>query len=198
MNLALSLTLGRILLSPVFLIFYLYYQELGISLVFLPFVLITILLFAEISDLLDGFVARYANQVTELGKLLDPLADSMFRLSVFLTFTQGLVQLPLWLVLIFFYRDLMISTLRTICALRGVTLAARLSGKIKAVAQGICALIIILMMIPYSLGMLELELFQEIAFYLVFATVSYTVFSGIEYFFANFAYVKKTFGKSTA
>lgn len=198
MNLALSLTLCRILLSPVFLMIYLYYQELGISLVFLPFVLISILLLAEISDLLDGIAARRANQVTELGKLLDPLADSMFRLSVFLAFTQGLVQLPLWLVLIFFYRDSVISTLRTICALRGVTLAARLSGKIKAVAQGVCALIIIALMIPYSLGMLELALFQEISFYLVFATVSYALFSGIEYLFANISYVKKALSKSTA
>lgn len=197
MNLALSLTLCRILLSPIFLMIYLYYQELGIGLVFLPFVLMSILLLAEISDLLDGIAARRANQVTELGKLLDPLADSMFRLSVFLAFTQGLVQLPLWLVLIFFYRDSVISTLRTICALRGVTLAARLSGKIKAVAQGVCALIIIMLMIPYSLGLLELELFQEISFYLVFATVSYALFSGIEYLFANISYVKKALGKST-
>lgn len=198
MNLALSLTLCRILLSPVFLMIYLYYQELGISLVLLPFVLISILLLAEISDLLDGIAARRANQVTDLGKLLDPLADSMFRLSVFLAFTQGLVQLPLWLVLIFFYRDSVISTLRTICALRGVTLAARLSGKIKAVAQGVCALIIIVLMIPYSLGLLEIALFQEIAFYLVFATVSYALFSGIEYLFANISYVKKALGKSIA
>src|SRR5205085_953924 len=101
----------------------------------LPFVLLALVIVAELTDLFDGMAARRRNQVTELGKILDPMADSIFRLSVFLAFTQGIVALPLWLVLLFFYRDSIISMLRTICALRGFTLAARFSGKVKAVVQ---------------------------------------------------------------
>ncbi len=139
MSLALALTLVRIALSPLFLVLYLYYPSLHISLAMLPVLLLGIMVIAEISDLLDGHLARKNNQVTELGKLLDPMADSIFRISVFLTFTQGLVQLPLLLVFVFFYRDSIISTLRTLCALRGVALAARTSGKIKAVIQAVSA-----------------------------------------------------------
>ncbi|NGX47790.1 MAG: CDP-diacylglycerol--glycerol-3-phosphate 3-phosphatidyltransferase, partial [Chlamydiae bacterium] len=98
MNLALFLTLGRIVLSPIFLLIYIYHVQLGISLLTLPFILIGLVVLAELTDLFDGMAARLRNQVTELGKLLDPMADSIFRLSVFLALTQGFVKLPLWLV----------------------------------------------------------------------------------------------------
>lgn len=191
MGIALYFTLVRILLSPLFLFIYLYYEELGVSLRLLPYLLISLMCISEFSDLFDGFIARKKNQVTELGKLLDPLADSIFRLSVFLTFTQGLIQLPLLLVLFFFYRDSIIGTLRTLCALRGVTLAARLSGKIKAVIQGIVAFFILILMIPYSLGLLELHLLRQMSLIAVLIACLYTLFSGVEYIFANRIYIKK-------
>ncbi len=194
MNIAHFLTLGRLFLSPIFLIFYLYYADFGISLTLLPYCLLGLMLLSELSDLLDGFFARRRNQVTELGKLIDPMADSIFRLTVFLSFTQGVVQLPLLLVCLFFYRDSMISTLRTVCALRGVTLAARMSGKIKAVIQAIIGFAILALMIPFSLGLLELELLQSVSFYLTAVGAAYSIFSGVEYFYANRSHIRKAFG----
>lgn len=195
MNLALFLTLGRILLSPVFLLVYLFHAQMGISLMALPFILIGLVVVAELTDLFDGMAARKRNQVTELGKILDPMADSIFRISVFLTFTQGFVNLPLWLVLLFFYRDSVISMLRTICALRGFTLAARFSGKLKAVIQGASALAILGLMIPYAFGMMSLALFQSISFYIVLVAAVYSIFSGVEYLRANQSYIKKALAK---
>ena len=145
MQIALYLTLGRLLLGPLFLLVYLYYSYLGISFAVLPYVLLALLLVSEISDMLDGFFARKWNQVTELGKVLDPMADSIARISVFLTFTQGIIQLPLLLVFIFFYRDSIVSTLRTICALKGIALAARVTGKIKAIVQAAASFMICLL-----------------------------------------------------
>ncbi len=185
------LTLSRIILSPVFLLLYVFHAQLGISLLALPFVLIGLVVIAELTDLFDGLAARKRNQVTELGKLLDPMADSIFRISVFLTFTQGIVGLPLWVVLLFFYRDSIISLLRTVCALRGFALAARLSGKVKAVVQGAASLAILCLMIPYAMGMISLALFQDISFYLVLGAASYSLFSGVEYLYANQGYIKK-------
>ncbi len=178
-------------MAPIFLLLYLYYDRLGISLAVLPYALLLIVSLSELSDLFDGFFARKRNQVTDLGKLLDPMADSIFRLSMFFTFTQGIIQLPLLLVCIFFYRDTVISTLRTICALRGVALAARLSGKIKAVIQGSIALFIIAMMIPYSLGYLSLDALRAVSYYSVFFGACYTLYSGLEYIYANRLYIKK-------
>ncbi len=188
------LTLSRILLGPVFLIVYLYYQELGISLFWLPYILILLAGVSELSDMFDGALARKHNKVTDLGKLLDPMADSIFRLSVLLAFTQGITQIPLLLVSVFFYRDTIISTLRTLCALRGFALAARLSGKIKAVIQAAVVFFILIMMIPYSLGCLDIALLRVIAFYGVLIAAIYTVYSGIEYIIANRKYIRKALG----
>lgn len=191
MSIPLSLTLTRVVLSPIFLFVYLYYREMGISLLFLPYFLIFLVVISELSDIFDGILARKKNQVTDLGKILDPMADSIFRLSVFLTFTQGLIKLPLLLVLVFLYRDSIISTLRTICALRGVALAARLSGKVKAVIQALTAILILVLMIPYSMGYLKLSLLREISLYAVLTAAVYSVFSGIEYVYANRTFIKK-------
>jgi len=168
---------------------------MGISLVVLPFLLIFLVGLAELTDLFDGMAARKRDQVTELGKILDPMADSIFRLSVFLAFTQGVVGLPLWLVLFFFYRDSIISMLRTTCALRGFTLAARLSGKVKAVVQCCATFMILGLMIPHAFGYLSLSAFQNISFYIVSGAVAYSVFSGVEYLYANQSYIKKSIVK---
>src|SRR5690606_23147174 len=122
-------TLLRILISPAFPILYLGYEWFGIPLQALPYILLFLLCVCESSDLIDGIVARRRNQVSDLGKVLDPMADSITRISLFLTFTQGFLALPLLIVLIFLYREFFISTLRTLCALHGIALAARFSGK---------------------------------------------------------------------
>jgi CDP-diacylglycerol---glycerol-3-phosphate 3-phosphatidyltransferase len=193
-SIALILTLLRILLGPIFLVVYLYSQDLGISFALLPYILLLLAGVSELSDMFDGALARRQNKVTDLGKLLDPMADSIFRLSVLLAFTQGIIQLPLLLVCVFFYRDTIISTLRTLCALRGIALAARLSGKIKAVIQGTVVFFILILMIPYSLGRLDLQLLRVISFYSVLVAAIYTLYSGTEYIIANRKYIKKVVG----
>ncbi len=194
MSIALILTLSRILLGPIFLVVYLYSQDLDIRLAVLPYILLVLAGISELSDAFDGALARKQNKVTDLGKLLDPMADSIFRLSVLLAFTQGAIQLPLLLVCVFFYRDIIISTLRTLCALRGIALAARLSGKIKAVIQATVVFFILILMVPYSLGCLDLQLLQAISFYSVLTAAIYTLYSGAEYIFANRKYIKKAVG----
>jgi CDP-diacylglycerol--glycerol-3-phosphate 3-phosphatidyltransferase len=191
MSLAHYFTFLRILLSPAFPFIYLKYEWLGIPIKSLPYIMLFLFCICEFSDLIDGMIARKRNQVTDLGKILDPMADSITRISLFLTFTQGFVALPLMLVLVFLYRDFIISTLRTLCALRGVTLAARFSGKVKAVVQACALFLILLLMIPYTWGALSLETFRQICFTAVSITAIYTVISAADYFYANRMYVKK-------
>jgi len=162
---------------------------LGIPLVALPYVLLFLLGVSELSDAFDGYLARKLHQVTDFGKLLDPMADSIYRISVFLTFTRPPVALPLLLVFVFMYRDSVISTLRTVCALRGFALAARSTGKIKAILQAISAFIILLMFIPYTLGTVSLEVLRNVSITAVAISAAYAVFSGIEYLWANRDYI---------
>ncbi|MBM3201558.1 MAG: CDP-alcohol phosphatidyltransferase family protein [Chlamydiae bacterium] len=190
---ALFLTLARVALLPVFLVVYLFYPQMGLSLVAMPYVLLGILLLCELSDIFDGVVARRSKQVTNLGKVLDPMADSIVRLSILLTFTQGIVKLPLLLVLIFVFRDAVISTLRTLCALSGTALAARWSGKVKAVLQAVAIFMILILMIPYSMGLIDLEALRNASFYVVLLTALYTLFSGIEYIYVHRSAIRIAF-----
>jgi CDP-diacylglycerol---glycerol-3-phosphate 3-phosphatidyltransferase len=183
------LTFIRIFISPVFMFLYLEHDLLGISMIVLPYILLFLLGVSELSDAFDGYLARKFHQVTDLGKLLDPMADSIYRISVFLTFTQPPVNLPLLIVFIFLYRDSVISTLRTICALRGFALAARASGKIKAIIQAGCAFIILLLLIPYSMGILSYAWLRGVSVTVVSIAALYSLFSGAEYIWANRDYV---------
>ena len=181
----LLLTVLRIVISPIFLFLYLSAPYLGISFTTISCVLIALLSVSELTDLLDGYYARKFNIVTDLGKILDPMADSISRISIFFLFTQGIVALPLYLVLVFFYRDAMISTLRTICGLKGYALAARKSGKIKAVIQAIAIFSILTLMLLFGCDVISLKALRLISFNIVLFSAVYTLFSGVEYFIAN-------------
>ena len=148
MSIANYFTFIRIFISPIFLFVYLEYEQLNFSLVTLPYILLFLFGISELSDAFDGYIARKYNEVTDLGKILDPMADSIYRISVFLTFTLPPIKLPMILIFIILYRDSVVSTLRTICALKGFALAARPSGKIKAVIQAIAAFTTIVLLIP--------------------------------------------------
>ncbi|WP_201456313.1 CDP-diacylglycerol--glycerol-3-phosphate 3-phosphatidyltransferase [Chlamydia sp. 17-3921] len=179
------LTFSRLFITPIFMVLYLKGQWFGVSSTVLPYVLLFLLVVSELTDAIDGYIARKLSQVTDLGKLLDPMADGIYRTSLYLTFTQPPVNLPLLLVFIFLARDSVISTLRTVCAFRGVVIAARASGKIKAVLQAISFFLIIFAMILRSLGALSdngLELFASIVGSIV---AIYSVGSGVEYFWVN-------------
>jgi CDP-diacylglycerol--glycerol-3-phosphate 3-phosphatidyltransferase len=146
---------------------------------------------SELSDICDGYIARKYNEVSDFGKIFDPMADSIARTSVLLTFTQPPVNLPLPLIFVFLYRDSVISTLRTICALRGFALAARMSGKIKAVIQGLCAFAVLVLMLLQAIGEISLLEMQQTSMYIVSAAAIYTLFSGADYIYANRRYISK-------
>ncbi|ANH78740.1 CDP-diacylglycerol--glycerol-3-phosphate 3-phosphatidyltransferase [Candidatus Chlamydia sanziniae] len=167
------------------MILYLKGNWFGINPVILPYVLLFLLAISELTDAIDGYIARKLSQVTDLGKLLDPMTDSIYRISLYLTFTQPPVNLPLILVFIFLARDSVISTLRTVCAFRGCVVAARTSGKIKAILQAFSFFLIILAMMPHSLGIIsdnQLEVFVSIVVSIV---AIYSLGSGIEYFWVH-------------
>jgi CDP-diacylglycerol--glycerol-3-phosphate 3-phosphatidyltransferase len=199
MTLANYFTFIRIFISPIFLLLYLKHSWFGISDILLPYILLFLLGVSELSDLFDGYIARKRGEVTDLGKILDPMADSIYRISVFLTFTLEPVKLPMLIIFMFIYRDSCISTLRVVCALKGFTLAARPSGKLKAVIQAVAAFAVILLMIPHSLGMLSEKTLQFASAWIVGLAGVYTLGSGVEYLIANKSYIRQVLGgKSNA
>lgn len=124
------LTLSRLLLAPVFLWAFLADTPTG------NWWALALSLFFEATDLADGYLARRMQQTSQLGKILDPLADSVSRFTIFLGFlVKGYASV--WAIACIFWRDSIVSTIRILAASQGVIVSARASGKIKAIVQGI-------------------------------------------------------------
>ena len=191
MSVANYFTFLRIFISPLFPLVYLGYEQLGIPLVLMPYALLAVLMVCEASDMVDGMVARKRHEVTDLGKVLDPMADSITRVSLFFTLPQGMVQLPLMLVLVFLYRDFCTGALRTASALSGIALAARPSGKLKAIVQAFVSFLIVALMIPVTRGWLAVEVLQQVALVSVSIAAGYAVLSAIDYLYANRHFIQK-------
>lgn len=191
MNIAHCLTLLRILLIPFFPLIYLNAKWFGISVIATPYFLLAILIACEITDVMDGFLARKKNQVTDIGKIIDPMADTITHISVFFTFTQGLISIPLLLVFVLLYREFAISALRTLCALKGYALAARKSGKIKAILQAVVCFLIVTLMIPYSMGYISIEFLRTFSLISVAITALYSMITLLDYFYTYWNYIKK-------
>lgn len=107
-----------------------------------------VFLVAAFSDLWDGYLARSRGLITDLGKLLDPIADKLLLAATFVPFylishSAGPGRefpwfggvFPLWVMLLIFGRELFITLFRGYAARRGVVIAAGQAGKYKAVAQ---------------------------------------------------------------
>jgi len=120
----------------------------------------------------DGFLARKFGMSSKLGAALDPLCDSLYRFTVFLGFAAA-GWIPLWMVLPFVFRDIIVSYARIAAAGRGVSIGARWSGKVKAVVQGV-AQIAVLVLFALGIG-------GPWAFWLVAVAVLVTLYSLVDY-----------------
>ncbi len=148
MTTANKITIGRILLIPFFVGAMLYYVKTGNE----AYRLSGLLCFAvaAICDGVDGYIARHYNQRSELGTILDPLADKLLLVSgvVLLSFDHGekLGQIPLWLTITIIGRDLVIlAGLGVIHLTVGkVNVRPRLVGKLATVLQMVAVLWILL------------------------------------------------------
>lgn len=191
-NLPTALSLTRLGLAPIFAVVYLFRDTLDLSITQMVWTLIVIGSVAEFTDWLDGYLARRTNRITDLGKVVDPMADAVFKMTIFFSFTQFPINVPVILVLFLFYRESLVTTLRTVCALRGIALAARPSGKVKTVFQAIAALLILLALLATQLGYFNVGLkeVQSIAFWLTLFITLISLGSAIEYFIVNRHHLK--------
>ncbi|MBW1880461.1 MAG: CDP-alcohol phosphatidyltransferase family protein [Deltaproteobacteria bacterium] len=140
-------------------------------------------LLLEVSDLLDGYVARRYEQVTDFGKLYDPFSDAFTRYTLFLgLYAIGVAQL--WMVIAIFYRDAAISFFRTVAATREVVVAARPSGKIKALFQGFGMQFIFLFLVLTEVYP-EWGAIQDVPYWIMVVITLVTIASFLDYFRGN-------------
>jgi len=136
MSLANRFTWLRIILSPVFFAVFFLTERFSQQVPWLrPWsvpLLWVIAVIAEFTDMFDGMAARKHNEVSDFGKIFDPFADTIFQITGFLCFVMiGLFPAVLYLVVI--YREFGISLIRNLMMKKGITMGARISGKIKTV-----------------------------------------------------------------
>lgn len=136
MNLANKLTIFRVILVPIMVIFaYLPIggEVYGVAVTML--IMDAIFIIASITDKLDGYIARSRNQVTTFGKFLDPLADKILVLSAMVILVQ-MGKLPAWIPIIVLAREFIVSGFRLIAVEKGgIVIAASVWGKLKTVTQ---------------------------------------------------------------
>jgi CDP-diacylglycerol--glycerol-3-phosphate 3-phosphatidyltransferase len=142
MTFANKLTLLRVILAPVFFTIYLlpnFIPKLFIhSTAWTIPVLWLIFVGSEITDYLDGLAARKRGEDSDFGKLFDPFADTLMQITCFLCFViDGIMPAILYLLVI--YREFGIFFIRNLMLKKGITLGARLGGKIKTVSYIIAA-----------------------------------------------------------
>lgn len=169
-NLANTLTLGRILAVPLLVALLYYPNKLTMFLAAFVFFL------ASLTDFFDGYIARRSNQVTNLGKFLDPLADKLLICSTLIMLSY-MGHIGAWITIVIVCRELAVTGLRAIAVDMGLVLAADKFGKLKTVTQSL-ALGPLLLHYPYfGINM------HDLGMWILYVAVFLTVFSGANYMY---------------
>lgn len=178
LNLPNKLTLSRIFAIPAIV----YLVSLGSK--FMCFIAALLFVLAALTDLFDGYLARRGNQVTTLGKFLDPLADKLLISSVLIMLVQ-MESISAWIAIIIICREMMVTGLRAIAADEGVVIAADKYGKMKTIFQ-------IIALVPLILHYTWLGIDMHfIGILLLCVALVLTVYSGFNYFYAFFSSFKE-------
>lgn len=166
MNTANKLTMLRVVLIPVYLI--LWHIDAAWSI----YAALAVFVAASLTDLLDGYIARHYNQVTDFGKFMDPLADKVLVLTAMACFCS-VGRFPDWALVIVIAREFAVSGLRLVAVDNGRVIAAGWSGKVKTASTMVC------------LCVLHFPISVLLWWVCVIVIAGTTLYSGIEYFVLN-------------
>jgi CDP-diacylglycerol--glycerol-3-phosphate 3-phosphatidyltransferase len=169
MTLANVITIGRIILVPIFLVILLTEMENKEIIAFVIF------LVASITDAVDGYFARKYNQITELGKFLDPLADKLLVTAALLALVH-LEYVDAWVAVIIIFREIFITGFRFYYMVKDSDFSTSWLAKKKTFVQVVAiGLLIVHPKVPYS------HLIWEIGTITLYFAVFLTIYSGVEY-----------------
>ena len=178
MTLADKVTSVRLVLAPLFFIVFVYFNSFWTVIV-----LWIIFIVSELTDLLDGMIARKRNEISDFGKLFDPFADTLTQLTYFLCFVMEGILHP-FLLLAVLYREFGVLFLRNQLLSKGITLAASIWGKIKTITYIMAGALALAASSVMRLGFPESELYAGLRFaaLIVFAvSVFLAVISFLDY-----------------
>ncbi|AOV09226.1 CDP-diacylglycerol--glycerol-3-phosphate 3-phosphatidyltransferase [Sporosarcina ureilytica] len=184
MNLPNKITLSRIILIPIFMLFMLVDFKfgtltiLGTKIEIAHFIGGLIFIVASLTDWIDGYIARKNNLVTDMGKFLDPLADKLLVAAALIILVE-IGSAPSWIVIVIISREFAVTGLRLILAGGGEVVAANQLGKIKTAAQIIAIASLLLNNIFFS------SIGVPFGMIMLYIALIFTVWSGFDYFYKN-------------
>ncbi len=196
MNLANKITLARVFLVPVIMLFLLvrfdwgFVQFAGITITYSEIIATLIFIVAASTDGLDGYIARKRKLVTNFGKFLDPLADKLLITAALISLVdRGSVEA--WMAIVIISREFAVTGLRLVAAADGQVIAASSAAKLKTLTQIVAIVTVMLNNFPF--GMLGIP-FDWMAMWIA---VIMTIYSGVDYFVKNWKVIqlKKTIRK---
>lgn len=202
MNLPNKITISRIFLVPLFMIFVIPIPDATVNFQLLSFmkeemltvnsfinsygsyVAAVLFILAASTDGVDGYIARKHKLVTAFGKFLDPIADKLLITAALIALVQQQVVTG-WAAMIIISRELLVTGLRLVAAGEGQVIAANKSGKVKMVFQTVAVSVCLLKNWPFSI-------FTDLPVdsYLMFVAVIITIYSGIDFFAKNLKILK--------
>jgi CDP-diacylglycerol--glycerol-3-phosphate 3-phosphatidyltransferase len=174
-NLPIALTLVRIVLVPLVMVFLISSSRVNVLIAAVIFVA------ASVTDWLDGRIARQLNQVTRLGTLLDPVADKLLVAAALVSLVH-VDMVPAWVAVVIIGRELAVTGLRGVALSQGVVVPASSLGKSKTVSQYVAITLLILE------GGVPAEFvpFHLVSRITLWVAVALTVWSGVDYFYRFF------------
>lgn len=186
LNLPNKLTVLRLFLVPVVMVFILYPALTGNNQIIQALVCTVLFIATAITDLIDGKIARKYNLITDFGKFMDPVADKFMVIGTLLCITvanEALRPYMAWLTAIVIFRELGITSMRLVVANSGVVVPANWLGKCKTMAQAIsiCVFLMEAVLCQYTHWILS--------YIGIVVTAVLTVWSGVEYFTAYWKYI---------
>lgn len=197
MTLPNQLTILRIILTPVFLFFFLSDNSLFIQ------ISLAVYIVAALTDWYDGWLARKFNYITEWGKFWDPLADKILTSAVFIGFViVGL--LPLWMVFLIIFRDLSVTLLRVYADSRGYTFRTTYYAKWKTMLQMIFLYYLLILYVAKNSidiynqyqSIVDIMLNKDLIYFVMLVITVITVHSGISYLLLNKSLIKEMFNET--
>ncbi len=193
MNLPNKLTVLRVVLVPVFLIF-IYLDSMPFNYLIAAIIFIA----ASITDWLDGKIARSRNLITTFGKFLDPLADKILVISALAVFVDNpVIDMSAVPLIIIITREFLVSGMRLLAMEDGVVIAAGIWGKLKTAFTMVTVVVILAYLVTFcdfSINAADVQSFIRtwVLEGLIWISTVLTIISGAVYLKNGWKYIAKT------